>query len=162
MRRTFRWTHGRSRRTYGPKGIAAMLLVAMLLTGCGGGDDGEPDDGGDPGDGDEAPVDDGGDVSDRDEPPVEPSDELSGAIDTAIRDAAAHFDVDPANIEVTTAEEVTWPDSSLGCPEPDQMYTQALVEGYRILLNVDGRSVAYHGEEGGEPHRCDDPSEPAS
>jgi hypothetical protein len=60
-------------------------------------------------------------------------------VDQAVVEAGGEFGVGPEDIEVVVAEEVTWPDGALGCPEPDGMYTQALVEGYRIVLEVDGR-----------------------
>jgi hypothetical protein len=37
-----------------------------------------------------------------------------------------------------------WPDSSLGCPEPDMMYTQVITPGYQIRLMVDERPYIYH------------------
>jgi hypothetical protein len=87
--------------------------------------------------------------------------DLDAATEAAVADLAASEGVDPGAIDVVTAEEVTWPDGALGCPEPDQMYTQALVPGYRIVLDVEGDEVHYHGAEGAEPARCDDPQLPA-
>lgn len=75
----------------------------------------------------------------------------------AIADLADHADVSADAIDVLTNERVTWRDGSLGCPEPGMMYTQALVEGYRIVLQVDGQDFAYHGADGGAPSRCDNP-----
>jgi hypothetical protein len=83
-------------------------------------------------------------------------------VDQAVTEAGGEFDVDPDRIEVLVAEEVTWPDGSLGCPEPGEMYTQALVEGYRIVLEVDGEEVHYHGARDEPPFRCEDPQEPAA
>ncbi len=40
--------------------------------------------------------------------------------------------------ELVSAEAVTWPDSSLGCPSPGVSYTQALVDGLRVIVSVDG------------------------
>ena len=45
--------------------------------------------------------------------------------------------------EVVSAEAVTWNDGSLGCPEPGQAYTQALVDGYQVILEVDGDRYDY-------------------
>ena len=45
---------------------------------------------------------------------------------------------------VVTAEEVTWPNGALGCPQPGRMYTQALVPGYRVVFEADGKTYAYH------------------
>jgi hypothetical protein len=42
------------------------------------------------------------------------------------------------------------------------MYTQALVEGHRIVLIVSGERVRYHAAFGAEPFRCDAPSEEGS
>ncbi len=85
---------------------------------------------------------------------------LGAEIDLAVADAAATFGVAAADIEVVLAERVTWSDGSLGCPKPGEMYTQALVDGYRIVLSVDGQEVHYHGAEGDEPFRCERPIDP--
>lgn len=64
-------------------------------------------------------------------------------------------------LQVQLAESVTWSDGSLGCPQPGQTYTQALVDGYRILITTPDGDVAFHGETGEPPFRCDDPQPPA-
>jgi hypothetical protein len=87
--------------------------------------------------------------------------DLDAQVAAAIEDLAATEGVSETNVEVVTAEEVTWSDGSLGCPDPDGMYTQALVPGYRIVLAVDGDEVHYHGADGQAPFRCDDPVPPA-
>ncbi|MDB6160654.1 MAG: hypothetical protein JWO04_4360 [Gammaproteobacteria bacterium] len=43
--------------------------------------------------------------------------------------------VDPSLLTVTRAEPVTWPDSSLGCPQAGIQYLQVLTPGYRIELH---------------------------
>lgn len=52
--------------------------------------------------------------------------------------------VDPDQVEVVLVEEVNWRDGSLGLPQPDRMYTMALVDGYRIVFRVGDQLVAYH------------------
>lgn len=42
-------------------------------------------------------------------------------------------------IALVSTEAVTWPDGCLGVERPGMMCTQALVEGYRVLLEADGR-----------------------
>lgn len=73
----------------------------------------------------------------------------------AVNDLAAHLDIDPAEIEVVAYEPVTWNDGSLGCPQPDTMYTQALVDGYMIQLRAGGKTYNYHGEFGADPFLCE-------
>ena len=49
-----------------------------------------------------------------------------------------------ASAHVAAAEAVTWSDGSLGCPQPDRMYTQALVRGWRIRVAAAGQDLDYH------------------
>ena len=62
----------------------------------------------------------------------------------ALADLAAREGVDPATITVVSTDEVTWRDGSLGCPEPGMNYTQALVPGVRVVLELDGVRYEYH------------------
>jgi hypothetical protein len=91
--------------------------------------------------------------------------EGAGALEPRVQEAIADLldgGVDRDAITLVAAEPVVWPDGSIGCPEPGMMYTQALVEGYRIVLGVDGEEVVYHGAGNEPPFRCDAPAEPAS
>ncbi|GGI03289.1 hypothetical protein GCM10011354_03290 [Egicoccus halophilus] len=81
--------------------------------------------------------------------------------EVAIRDAADRAGVDLGEVEVVTNEPVTWSDGSLGCPEDGQMYTQALVEGYRIVVEAGGETLHYHGQAGEAPTHCAEPTDPA-
>jgi hypothetical protein len=81
-------------------------------------------------------------------------------IDAVVEQAAAETGVDAAEIRVVTAEAVTWSDGSLGCPEPGQAYTQALVPGFRIVLDVGGADQHYHASQTGDFAACADPIEP--
>ncbi|WP_418605475.1 hypothetical protein [Georgenia sp. SUBG003] len=38
---------------------------------------------------------------------------------------------------------MTWNDGSLGCPEPGTVYTQALVDGYHVVLEAGGERYDY-------------------
>jgi hypothetical protein len=49
---------------------------------------------------------------------------------------------------------VTWSDGSLGCPEPGMLYTQALVRGYRIVLQAGDERLEYHAGKSGQPKFC--------
>ena len=39
---------------------------------------------------------------------------------------------------------VTWPDASMGCPQPDMVYIQIPMDGAMIRLQVDGKIYQYH------------------
>lgn len=94
--------------------------------------------------------------------PSLPAGEVPAAVlERIVADAASGAGVDPSTVEVISAEAVTWSDGSLGCPLPDQMYTQALVPGYRVVLDVDGEEMSFHAAEGGEFAYCADPQPPA-
>jgi len=56
--------------------------------------------------------------------------------------------------EVISVEAVTWPDSSLGCPSPGVSYTQALVDGVRVVVTVDGQQYDYRFGSGDQPKLC--------
>jgi hypothetical protein len=81
--------------------------------------------------------------------------EIVPEIEAAIADAAERFGVSPDTIAVARSLRVTWSDGSLGCPEDGMMYTQALVDGYLLTLEVAGQRVDYHGALGDEPFLCE-------
>ena len=55
----------------------------------------------------------------------------------------ADLGVDPSKVVTVSAENVTWPDGAIGCPQPGMMYTQVQVDGAEIILQVDGLSYRY-------------------
>ena len=61
----------------------------------------------------------------------------------------------PSDPEVVSADAVTWSDGSLGCPEAGQSYTQALVDGYQVILEVDGERYDYRVGSGSAVRLCD-------
>ena len=69
--------------------------------------------------------------------------------DLALADLAAKLSIAPAAITVQVVEPIEWPDASLGCPQPGMMYAQVITPGYRILLEVAGKSYEYHTGGGG-------------
>ena len=80
--------------------------------------------------------------------------QLQSFVSQARSDLARRLETEEAEITVINAEYVTWPNSALGCPEPDMMYTQALVPGYRIRLRADGALHQYHGANDRPPSHC--------
>ncbi|MFQ5522465.1 MAG: hypothetical protein ACE5F5_02660 [Acidimicrobiia bacterium] len=80
---------------------------------------------------------------------------LAAVVELARADLAERLGLEESAIEVVLAELVTWSDGSLGCPQPGMMYTQALVEGSRVVLQVEGRFYDYHAGTDGEPFLCE-------
>lgn len=60
-------------------------------------------------------------------------------------------------VTVVSAEEITWSDGSLGCPESGMHYTQALVNGMRIVLEANGKRYEYHSGGTRPPFLCENP-----
>jgi hypothetical protein len=51
---------------------------------------------------------------------------------------------DRSMVKVIKSEFVVWSDGSLGCPQPGMMYTQALVDGYQVIFDINGEPYDYH------------------
>ncbi|MBZ2196782.1 hypothetical protein [Occultella gossypii] len=137
--------------------LAGVFLWGALLglSGCGGAE--EPG-GGDP------PSD---STEETQEPTDDATDETTGsgdaddpAVSAAVDDLAERLGVDTGDIEVGPLEAVTWRDGAIGCPVPDQVYTQALVEGRRLILTAEGEEYAYHGAGEDALVYCETPEEP--
>lgn len=58
-------------------------------------------------------------------------------------DLAQRSGVAASDQTIVRAEQVIWPDGSLGCPEPGQAYTQATVDGYWVVIEAVGKSWDY-------------------
>ena len=57
---------------------------------------------------------------------------------------------------IVAAGAVTYNDGSLGCPQPGQMYTQALVDGYRVIVELEGQEYDYRiGRQPTDIHLCE-------
>ncbi|MFF0342621.1 hypothetical protein [Kribbella sp. NPDC004875] len=125
--------------------VSVVLLVAGLLVACGN----------DPGP--------GGTPSMTDTPTGSSASSVppGGPADQAKADLAQRLGVDAAQVRLVSSEEVTWPDGSLGCPEPGMRYTQALVPGNRTVLEVDGKQYSYHSGGSRAPFLCEHPQGPA-
>jgi hypothetical protein len=61
-----------------------------------------------------------------------------------VADAARRLRVAPSAVVLTQAEKVAWSDASLGCPLPGMVYTQAIVDGFRITAKTVAGSLTYN------------------
>jgi hypothetical protein len=71
-----------------------------------------------------------------------------------VADAAKRFNVAESAVVLARAEQVTWSDGSLGCPEPGRMYTQMLVAGFRVVATTGAGSLTYHTDSRGSAVSC--------
>lgn len=71
----------------------------------------------------------------------------------AIVDDLTARGVDGAPVLVS-AEQVVFNDGSLGCPTPGQSYTQAQIDGMRVIVEVDGVRYDYRFGTGPTPTLC--------
>jgi hypothetical protein len=78
-------------------------------------------------------------------------------LNNVLSDAAQRTGVATDALVVTRAEVMTWPDGSLGCPEPDMFYTQALVDGYWIVLEAESQTLDYRADSDMNWRICDNP-----
>ena len=133
--------------------LAGTLLTTLVLSACAAGvaTSSPPETSPDP-----TPVD------ETVEPTAPAAADISGAgLAALVERAAEEAGVAIDEVHVVTAEQVTWSDGSLGCPEPGMGYTQALVDGFRVVLEIGGDELNFHAAQGGEFVFCDDPQPPA-
>lgn len=152
------------RTTALPRSLAAVALC-LALVGCGG-EGGEDDDAAtDPTTGEATSQSPSETPSETPSQPEEqesemPSNDAGGtAQDAAVADLAQRLGVAPEEVTVASTEAVTWRDGSLGCAEPGMMYTQALVEGSRIVLESGGETYEYHSGGNRAPFLCEKPTQ---
>jgi hypothetical protein len=85
----------------------------------------------------------------------------SDILDRVVADAAERTGAAADAIDLVTAVAVTFNDGSLDCPEPGMLYTQALVDGYRVVLDADGTELDYRVTADGGFRLCEEPGRPA-
>lgn len=89
----------------------------------------------------------------------DPSDPtLQKLIALATEDLTKRFAIPAEQVQFKEAAAVTWPDSSLGCPNPSAMYLQVLTPGYLIRLQAAERTFEYHTDLRETVVYCENPS----
>lgn len=76
-------------------------------------------------------------------------------------DVARRTGVAAADLRVLRQERRTFSDGALGCPEPGKVYTQALVEGARVIVEAGGERFDYRISDRGDVRLCEDPGTPS-
>lgn len=98
------------------------------------------------------------DLIDLQPPPADVDEATRQATDDLVARTGASRD----EVDVSVAEDVTWNDGSLGCPEPGKMYTQSFVPGLRVVLAIDDHDYSYHAAVGRRLFYCPSPSDTPS
>ncbi len=70
-------------------------------------------------------------------------------------DMATQYGADLSGMQLLRAQQIIWPDGSLGCPEPGQMYTMAMVDGYWVQVQVGDELYDYRVTQQGTFKRCE-------
>jgi hypothetical protein len=90
----------------------------------------------------------------------EPQDPFLGEMVTKAReDLADRLSVETDQINLLEVREVTWPDASLGCPQPGMVYAQVPQDGLLIRLGVDKDMYFYHSGGTEDPFLCEGTSQ---
>ena len=76
-------------------------------------------------------------------------------IAVAQSDLATRLNVSADQIQFVRYEQVDWPDTSAGCPQPGKMYAQVISPGYQIVFTANGRQYEYHGLGNDTPFLCE-------
>ena len=75
-------------------------------------------------------------------------------LDPILKEAAALSKIAPEKLVIVRAQPVIWNDGSLGCPEPGMEYTQALVNGYWVVIEAAGQTYDFRVGHGGSVRLC--------
>jgi len=70
------------------------------------------------------------------------------AVAAAKADLMERLGVTEEVVVIKSVKAIQWRDASLGCPQPDMTYAQAVTPGFRVVLEVQGRAYEYHTDAG--------------
>lgn len=76
------------------------------------------------------------------------------AITAAMQDAANNLGVPINEIDIERLDRQEWPDSCLGCPQPEEVCLDVITPGYRILLGGAANGFVYHTDTQGNVRLC--------
>ncbi len=82
--------------------------------------------------------------------------EAASVVDAVLGDAATHLGLSKDQLRVDQVESRQWPDSSLGCPQPGQLYSQIVTPGYLVVISssAPARQLEYHTDARGRVTLC--------
>jgi hypothetical protein len=77
-----------------------------------------------------------------------------GILDSILNETAGLAKVGREQLVIVRAEPALWNDGSLGCAQPGNMYTQALVNGYWIIIKARGQTYDFRADSRGSFILC--------
>jgi len=86
--------------------------------------------------------------------------DLQNLIDKAREHLAERLTISIDQVNFIGAYDVTWPDSSLGCPQEGMNYAQVLTPGYLIQLDYEAIQYDYHSDKSTRVVYCENPIKP--
>jgi hypothetical protein len=86
--------------------------------------------------------------------PVAIQPEAAAAVDAAMQDGAKHLGVGRDQLQLARVEPQQWPDASLGCPQPGQLYSQIVTPGFLVAINSGSHQLEYHTDTRGRVVLC--------
>ena len=84
-----------------------------------------------------------------DNPSPQPSVDLTPAESAAVAALSGITGLPIDQISLVSSEAVTWPNGCLGVQRMGMMCTQAIVEGFKIVLEADGKEYEFHTNQNG-------------
>jgi hypothetical protein len=82
------------------------------------------------------------------------SPEEQQVVAAALQDAATQLGVAASELSLQQIEAREWGDSSLGCPQPGNLYSQIVTPGFLIVINSRGKQLEYHSDTRGRVMLC--------
>ncbi|MGF1513601.1 MAG: hypothetical protein ACFB5Z_07900 [Elainellaceae cyanobacterium] len=81
-------------------------------------------------------------------------DGLSGTLrDRILAQAETDLSVPASAIQIRSAQQQTWPNGCLALPQPDELCSMAIVEGWRIEVSAEGAAATYRTDNSGQQIR---------
>ncbi len=78
-------------------------------------------------------------------------------LELILDDAASRTSLARNALQVIQDQAVVWPDGSLGCGQPGMVYTQALVEGYHVIVAAGEQTLDYRAGRNNSFRLCENP-----
>jgi hypothetical protein len=83
-------------------------------------------------------------------------------VNTAVQDLTQRLFISSDLVTIKGSYAVTWPDSSLGCPQKGVAYAEVLTPGYLVVLGYEGVRYEYHSGSDGKVTYCKNPTAPVN